>query len=184
MKWVKLLGLVGVFIVGAILLLLWWVGPNQPSDETLQKQFYRKRPDLERLAAMLAEDSQMTRIAPDFLWTQDTVAWPRPESQWGISRVRWEEYKSLFSRANVDKGAVSGGKSREARFIVYSWGIVPAGVSVSYLHCGQPDPGYVPTEPACIDQKDSGAGMYGPSTSYGYRYKKITQGWFILEQSN
>ena len=184
MKLLKILGLVVVSIVGTISLLAWGIAPGEPSDRTLEKRFYRQRPDLERLTAMLAEDPQMTRIAPDFLWTQDSVAWPRPESQWGISRARWDEYKSLFKRAGVDKGAVRREKSKEALLIVYTWGIVPGGVSVGYLHCGQPGYGYEPTEPACIERKDSGTGMYGHSTSYGYRYKKITDEWFILEQSN
>ena len=63
--------------------------------------------------SMLADDSRMTRITPDFLWTEGSVAWPRPESQWGISRVRWDEYKSLFRRAGLDEGALGGGKSNE-----------------------------------------------------------------------
>src|SRR5262245_42517288 len=104
---------------------------------------------------MLAEDSRMTRIAPDFLWTDDNVAWPRPESQWGISRVRWDEYKTLFRRAGVDDGAVGHGKYNDALFCVYAWGIVPTGTSVGYLHCGQPSSDYQTREPACIERKDS-----------------------------
>ena len=183
MRWPKLLGIVLLVIVGAVSLLAWRVGPHVPSDQKLAKEFYKKRTDLERLVAMLAEDSQMTRIAPDFLWTEDSAAWPRPESQWGISRVRWDEYKSLFKRAGVDDGIAGWRKSNETLFLVYTWGIVPSGISVGYLHCGQPNSGYQ-HEPACIERKDSGTGMYGDSTSYGYRYKKIAEDWFILEQSN
>jgi hypothetical protein len=184
MKLVKIIGPIGVFIAIVISLLLWWVAPHVPSDQALEKQFYRQRPSLERLTAMLAEDSRMTRIAPDFLWTQDTAAWPRPESNWGISRFRWDEYKSLFNQAGIAMGVENRGNSKEAILIVYTWGIVPSGVSVGYLHCGRPDYGYLATEPACVEQKDSGSGMYTPSTSFGYRYKKITEDWFILEQSN
>jgi hypothetical protein len=184
MKFVKILGLVGVGIIAVISLARWWMKPHQPSDQALVKRFYARRADLDRLVVMLGEDSQMSRIAPDFLSTQDSAAWPRPESQWGISRVRWDEYKRLFNRVGIDDGAVSGGKSKDALLIVYSWGIVPSGFSVGYLHCGQPDYGFVPSEPACAEQKDSGTGMYGHSTSFGYRYRKIAEGWFILEQSN
>jgi hypothetical protein len=184
MQWLKILGLVLLIIVGAVSLLAWWVAPHVPSDQKLVKEFYKKRLDLERLVSMLAEDSRMTRIAPDFLWTEDSVAWPRPESQWGISRARWDAYKSLFRRAGVDEGTVGRGESNETLFLVYAWGIVPSGTSVGYLHCGQPNSGYQSTEPACIERKDSGSGMYGHSTSYGYRYKKIAKDWFILEQSN
>lgn len=113
MRWLKILGLVLLIIVGAVSLLAWWVAPHVPSDQKLVKEFYKKRPDLERLVSMLADDSRMTRIAPDFLWTEDSVAWPRPESQWGISQVRWDEYKSLFRRAGV-KG-VQGAEGSQKR---------------------------------------------------------------------
>jgi hypothetical protein len=127
MKLVKIIGPIGVFIAIVISLPLWWVAPHVPSDQALEKQFYRQRPSLERLTAMLAEDSRMTRIAPDFLWTQDTAAWPRPESNWGISRFRWDEYKSLFNQAGIAMGVENRGNSKEAILIVYTWGIVPSG---------------------------------------------------------
>jgi hypothetical protein len=184
MRWLKILGLVLLIIVGAVSLLAWWIAPHVPNDQKLVQEFSKKRPDLERLVSMLADDSRMTRIAPHFLWTEDSFAWPRPKSQWGISQVRWDEYKHLFRRAGVDEGTVGGGKSNETLFLVYTWGIVPSGISVGYLHCGQPTSGYQHAEPACIERKDSGKGMYGQSTSFGYRYKKITGDWFILEQSN
>jgi hypothetical protein len=82
-----------------------------PSDQKLVRQFYKKRPDLERLVSMLADDSRMTRIAPDFLWTEDSVAWPRPESQWGISRARWDEYKSSAPFAQSRTRLVRNGES-------------------------------------------------------------------------
>ena len=184
MKILKLLGLVGVGIIIVILILWWWVAPHEPSDQTLEKSFYRKRPDLERLVAMMEEDSRMTRVASEFLWTQESFSWPRPESEWGISRARWNEYRKLFDRAGIEKGAARRGRSEDVFLIVYSWGIVPSGFSVGYLHCGLRDHGGVHAEPACNEKKDSGSGMYPPSTSYGFRYRRITDDWFILEDSN
>jgi hypothetical protein len=84
MRWLKMLGLVLLTIVGGVSLFAWRIAPHVPSDQKLVRDFYKKRPDLEHLVAMLADDSRMTRIAPDFLWTEDIVAWPRPESQWGM----------------------------------------------------------------------------------------------------
>ena len=43
---------------------------------------------------------------------------------------------------------MGGRKSNETLLLVYTWGIVPSGLSVGYLHCGQPNSGYQPTEPA------------------------------------
>lgn len=165
--------------------LLWWgCGPHQPSDQSLERKFYKQRPVFEGLVAMMNQDWQMSRIDSGFTWRQDNVAWPRPESEWGISRKRWDDYRKIFRQADIDGGTTRPEKSSDVIIGVWSWGIVPAGISVSYLHCGQPRNGYVTTEPPCIQKRDSGAGMYPNSTSYGYRYKKIAENWYIYEQSN
>jgi hypothetical protein len=182
MKLLKILGFICTGFLVVILLLLWALRPNQPSDQSLQKRFYKHRPDLDHLVEMMDEDWQMSRIARDFTWRQDNLAWPRPESEWGISRERWDDYRKLFSRAGFDDGTTRREKSSDVMVDVWSWGIVPSGVSVSYLHCGAPRNGYNHTERPCIDRKDSGSGMY--SASYQYRYKKITEDWYIFEESN
>ncbi len=183
----KLLTLIGAFLGGGLLLLTFlWVAraPHQPSDASLLRQFKSHRSDLERIVGMMDEDSGMSRIAPDFTWRQDSVAWPRPEADWGISQSRWNAYRELFRKAGVMAGTIRREKSSDIVFFVWTWGIVPAGISVGYLHCGEPRNGYLHTEEPCVEQRDSGRGMHGKSTSYGYRYKTIEPGWYIYEESN
>jgi len=176
------------FVLGGIVILIavFWVAcaPHQPSDASLLRQFNGHRSDLESIVAMMDEDWQMARIAPDFTWRQDSLAWPRPESEWGISKGRWDEYRNLFSKVGAKDGTTRREKSSDIIIDVWSWGIVPAGVSVGYLHCGQPRKGYVHTEEPCIENRESGSGMHGRSTSYGYRYRKVAQDWYIYEESN
>jgi hypothetical protein len=62
MKLLKILGLIGLVIVSTIAILFWAISPHPPSDQTLEKQFCRNRPDLERLMAMLAEDPHSSRF--------------------------------------------------------------------------------------------------------------------------
>ena len=133
---------------------------------------------------MMDEDGGMSRIAPDFTWRQDSVAWPRPEPEWGISQKRWDVYRELFRKVGAEGGTIRREKSSDIVFFVWTWGIVPAGVSVGYLHCGQPRNGYLHTEEPCTENRDSGRGMHGHSTSYGYRYTKIDPEWYIYEESN
>lgn len=167
----------------AILLILslqWW-GYLHPSDWTLRLRFKRQRAELERIVAMSDEDSQMSRIASDFLWTRDSAAWPRPESKWGITKKRWDEYREIFRRAHFDAGASRG--ENDVMVIVWSSGIVAGGGSISYLHCGaNSSKDSEPREPACVERNESGRGHYGNSTSNVYRYKKIRNDWYILEQ--
>jgi hypothetical protein len=184
MKFLKILGLLlAVFVV--LLISLWWAcSPHQPSDAELERQFKKHRTDLDRLVEMMDEDWQMARIAPDFTWRQDILAWPRPESEWGISKGRWDDYRSMFRKVGAKDGTTRRQKSSDIIIDIWSWGIVPAGIDVGYLHCGQPRNGYAHTEQPCIENQDSGRGMHGQSTSYGYRYSKIAPDWYIYQESN
>lgn len=184
MKLLKIFGYACGGIIGVIVLVWFCFGPHQPNDGLLAVRFYRHRSDLEFLVSMMDEDRQMSRIAPDFTWRQDNCAWPRPEPEWGISRARWDEYRGIFSRAGVQDGTTRREKSSDVLIYVWSWGIVPAGVEVSYLHCGQPRNGYTNTEIPCLEKRYAGSGMFGNSTSDGYRYKKITEDWYIYEEYN
>jgi hypothetical protein len=184
MKLLKIVGIVCLGILTMVSLLWWGCAPHQPSDQTLEKRFYKQRSDLEHLIAMMDEDWQMCSIAPNFTYRQDNAAWPRPESEWGISAERWNEYRKMFTQANFKEGVTRPEKSSDVVVHVWSWGIVPSGTSVNYLHFGTPRNGYTNTEPPCLEKRDSGAGMYGSSSSYGYRYKKIAGDWYIYEQSN
>lgn len=74
-----------------------------PSPEAeLAKHFLSRDPDLETLMAMAEDDETLTRIAPDFTWTQDTTAWPRPTP--GLPAKRWDAYRALFKSAAVPDG--------------------------------------------------------------------------------
>jgi len=184
MKFLRIAGLVCAAILAVISLLWWGCGPHQPSDASLERQFNKHRPNLDRIVAMMDEDWQMSRIAPDFTWKQNNLGWPRPESEWGISKARWDDYRKIFIQAGCERGTTRREKSSDVILNVWSWGIVPAGVGVSYLHCGSPRNGYTHTEPPCTDNRESGSGLHGHSTSYGYRYKKIAPDSYIYEESN
>lgn len=175
-----------VFTLFAILLtlsLLWrGYGPIPPNGQLLELRFKKQRRNLERLVTMTDQDQQMSRIAPDFLHTQDSFSWPRRQSEWGISESRWDDYRKIFRQTHFGDGVIRG--KTDLKAIVWSLGVVAGGVSVSYLHCGSPQNKSAPEDPACGERKTTGAGMYGDSVSFGYRYKKLTDDWYILEESN
>jgi hypothetical protein len=125
MRFLKFLGFTCIGILALISLLWWLLRPNQPSDQALEQRFYKQRPVLERLVAMMDEDWQMARIADDFTWRQDSVAWPRPELEWGISRKRWEDIgRYLLMRVSVTER--TGARSQAT-----SWSL--CGVGASFL---------------------------------------------------
>src|SRR5271166_2703890 len=75
-----------------------------PSDEALRARFLAHRVDFERLVVMTNEDSHLTRIAPDFTWLDDDVAWPRKNI--GISEQRWNDYRQIFRRVGASEGMI------------------------------------------------------------------------------
>jgi hypothetical protein len=88
----------------------------------------------------------------------------------------WDEYRKIFKRADFDDGVTRPGN--DVIVMIWSWGIVPAGASISYVHCGPPPKESIFRSPACVEQKETGSGMYGNSSSFGYRYKKLTDKFF------
>lgn len=159
---------------------LWW-SSIPPSDASLQRQFVAHRADLDRLIAMMNEDNHMTRIASDFTWKDDNLAWPRPQSQRGITAARWDEYRALFLKARVKHGTSREEKSCDIELIVWTWGLVTGGMSTSYVHCGTPTNDLVHTQPACLAHKD--AGTFSDDKE-DYRYKRLTEGWYLSEERN
>jgi hypothetical protein len=183
MRIVKPACFAGIAVLSGISLL--WLGCGvAPSDESLEKRFHQQRVALEHLVAMMNEDSQIIRVSPNFIGKRDNGAWPRPESEWGISAQRWDDYKRLFGQTGFKEGTSRAIESADVLVLVYTEGLVTSGSATSYLHCGPKTDRQTYVEPPCAERKASGSGMYGSSTSYGYRYKKLTEDWYIYQQSN
>jgi hypothetical protein len=142
------------------------------------------RADLEQIVGMMETDKQMSRIANDFLWRQDTVAWPRPESEWGITQARWNSYKQLFGKVGSENGAVRAEKSSDVEIMIHSWGIVPSGGNVSFLHCGQPAGEFRHTVAPCYAKATENEGSKDNTSGDAYRFKRLDKDWFIYEESD
>jgi hypothetical protein len=169
----------------SVISLLWVAcGTAAPSDESLEKRFYKQRASLERLVTMMNEDAQIIRVASDFIGRQDNGAWPPPEREWGISAHRWADYRKIFDQAGFTEGTSRAVGSDDVFVIVYTEGLVTSGSAIGYLHCGLKTKQQTYVEPPCTERKTSGAGKYPSSTSFGYRYKKLTEDWYIYQQSD
>lgn len=104
------------------------IGCSREPDELSVRRFYdTNKPTLERLLAMSNQDyseSKVIRIAHHFTRLENNWAWPRPESEWGITTARWKEYKSLFSSVGLPYGLNRDGKEyQEVYFPVWGEGI-------------------------------------------------------------
>ncbi len=98
-----------------LVIVLWGLGPliagvaglsyaEPPADATLEANFLQHEAEFDRLAQMVTEDSRVEYLTTDRIVLVDNYTWPRPESQWGISRERWDEYRKLFAQLGLTHG--------------------------------------------------------------------------------
>ena len=77
---------------------------KHPSDTALIQRFQKNEGTFNKLARMSTEDSKVIRIADTFTRLDTNWAWPRPDSQLGFSKERWNEYLARFKQLGLDSG--------------------------------------------------------------------------------
>src|SRR5258706_3463080 len=80
------------------------LGDSHSSDAKLISNFQSHESEFDHLIQMAKEDPHVVRIASDFTWLDSDYHWPRPDSQIGFSKERWDEYRNMFSRLGVNAG--------------------------------------------------------------------------------
>lgn len=173
-------GVMGTVAVGwGAALALGWLW-SAPSDEALAMQFNRHHDELEKLVFMAKEDSVMSRIADDFTWRQGSVAWPRPESEWGMTEARWDQYRRLFRKVGASAG-LSQDQQGNIYFIMHTEGSVVGGASKGFVYCHttEASPGLILP---CSEQRDFGKRDDGYGN--GTEYRRLSEHWYIYSERN
>ncbi len=144
-----------------------------PSDKALRARFFAHRADFEKLVAMANEDSRLTRIAPDFTWLGDDVAWPRKNV--GISEQRWTDYRQIFRIIGASDGIIKGTEPARIIFPIVSRGLVPTGFEKGIAYS---ETTLSPVLKS-IDERPPDEDWNGPDRSHVLVYKQITTHWYI-----
>jgi len=144
-----------------------------PSDKALRARFLSHRVDFEKLVVMANEDHRLTRIAPDFTWLDDNVAWPRKDV--GISQERWNDYRTIFRRVGASDGIVKGTNPTRIVFPIMSAGLVPTGFTKGLVYSK------APLNPVLksLDKRPPDKLFDGPDRSHVLVYKPIEDNWYI-----
>ena len=145
--------------------------PHTP-DAVLIENFEKNRDDFEQLATMCREDANMARIAPDFLWRTDHVGWPRPQSEWGITQERWDEYRELFTKLRIPKG-VNNYQPKMTWFISSTQGMVTSGSSKGYAYLSEP--------PKRTEESLDGYKFQADDRAV---YRHLTGHWYLYYEAN
>ncbi len=142
-----------------------------PTDAELIKRFTDHRKEFDQVVSMAKDDKELVRVAPDFTWTTSSVAWPRPDSELGFSKARWDAYRRLFRMLAVEAGVLRPWEHRDAIYLlVQTKGLVTGGSTKGYAYSD------APLDPRCqsLDQ---------PLRGDGVCFKPIDEKWYIyLEQ--
>lgn len=108
--------------------------PPHPSSAELITRFNTHRDDFERLAVMFQQDTDVSRIAPDFT---------RPEGWAVTNQERYAEYQQLFDRTGLRAGVegyrVAGHAAKDTiYFYASTQGLSIAGSGKGYLYLTEP----------------------------------------------
>lgn len=152
LKFLLIGSLLILFIFVGTVGLIWLIFPAEKDhldDAVLIKNLEVNINSYNKLITMFHEDKNMSII-------DDT--WMNPEN--GISNQRWEEYKKLLTKLDLDGGVRScGGECIE--FISTSQGLLDAGSTKGYR--------YRPQNPMSFKSEDT-----------VIDYKKINENWYIF----
>jgi hypothetical protein len=146
-----------------------------PSDDSLIKNFKTHEADFDMLARMCQEDSNLIRIAPDFTWTDKSVAWPRPESELGFSRQRWDEYRSLFRKLELKSGILNY-QPDLVLFLASTKGLVTGGSMKGYA--------YSVKAPLLITESLDDYRFKAPIKDINIAYRKLKGNWYLFYETD
>ena len=163
-----------VVLVAAIAVFAGACSPGSlPSDATLEREFAAHRSTFERLATMAEEDRRVVRIAPDFTWLEDNLAWPRPDSKLGFSVERWNQYRQIFRELSLDVGTNRRMDKPGVLFLIASAkGLVTGGSDKGYAFSQKP-PGPLHES---LDSFPQGSTSGAPS------FKHLDGNWYLYLQ--
>lgn len=146
---------------------------EHPSDSRLLVNFQSHETEFNRLIKMVTDDAKVVRISPEYTWLDDNFTWPRPESELGITKARWEEYRQIFRKLGLEEGI--------------AWYTIPDGpvlllASVRGKFAGGSEKGYAfstkPLSPLVesLDHTQVGGKTQRPDLPV---YRKINNNWYL-----
>jgi hypothetical protein len=90
-----------MFIVGVMLVILISTA-SHTSDSALTVNFLGHKAGFNRLVNMAHEDARFTVIKSTYTSPENRDVWPHSMSEPGFSKGRWDQYRSIFSKLNIE----------------------------------------------------------------------------------
>jgi len=151
---------------------------EHPSDGQMISNFFTHETEFDTLVKMVSEDQQVSRIAYDFTWLKDNLSWPRPESELGFTKERWDQYRLLFRKLGLAAGILKNSNG-SIFFLASTKGLSISGSMKGYVHSDEN------LEPQ-VSSLDNISGKIKereiPADTPIYR--KIKDNWYVYYQGN
>jgi len=127
---------------------------------------------------MAKEDPHVVRIASDFTWLDSDYHWPRPDSQIGFSKERWDEYRSMFSKLGLN-GGLAWSRDGSIFLTASAKGLTIAGSEKGYVYSVKPlSPTFDSLDNMHEEIKN---GKVTPGLPV---YRKIKEGWYLYYEGD
>ncbi len=146
------------------------------SDKAMIDVFLKNEDRFDKLAKMADAESEVIRVADSFTRTRKSYAWPRPESEWGITKSRWDEYKALFAQIGITNGMDIEDSEEFGRltlFMVRGCG--------HFSGCNDREKGYVHSHSELMPLVDSIDSLPQDTRRESRIYMRISPNWYIYE---
>ena len=173
------------FLICCLLVLLAFLGScsavfddSHSSDAALIRNFELNEQDFDKLIEMARVDSHVVRIAYDFTWLDNNYHWPRPDSEIGLTKERWDNYKRIFSKLGLKEG-LSWSSDGSIVLIASTRGMSTDGSAKGYAFSTKP---LVPT----LDSLDNvGSEIRNGRLKPGVPvYRKIKENWYVYYEGD
>jgi hypothetical protein len=113
-KTIRLIVVLLILALGVGTVVLIGASSSHASDSVMIKKFIEHEADFNLLLSMANDDSKASIIRshfvgreikgawPPYIYLFENEGWPRSEAELGFSKSRWDEYRGLFKKLNID----------------------------------------------------------------------------------
>jgi len=105
---------------------------KHPTDQAMIGEFQGNRPTFATLLKMMREESQVTRVANDFIWIDGANNVDEANRVQYLSDERLARYRALFDELHLESGVVRR-EDGSVGFLRSSSGIVTSGSSKEFI---------------------------------------------------
>lgn len=149
---------------------------RMPSDSALQRNFYAHQAELGKLVEMSNHDSHVSLIRSDFTYLDTDMSWPRKDV--GFSEGRWDEYRQIFHKLNI-QGVTRRGEYPASVFVnVYARGGVLGTSEKGYAYSEKP------LLPVAISLDVFPREIYNRNRGHAIVFKPLTTNWYIFREES